>query len=64
MKNEEDILHFITAEFVRTSITMWATKIFMATIVLSYSEFNICSNQDYSVFCFYNNYVRSVISED
>lgn len=52
MKNEEDILHFITAEFVRTSIAMWATKILMATIVLSYSEFNICSNQDYSVFVF------------
>ena len=52
MKNGEDILYFITAEFAWTSTVMWVTTFHMATIVLSYSEFNIYSNQHYSVFSF------------
>lgn len=58
----EDILYFITAEFVWTSTVMWATNFLMLTIVLSYSEFNIYSHQHYSVFSFIMT-VRSVISE-
>ena len=52
MKNGEDILYFITAEFAWPSTVMWATNFLMATIVLSYSECNIYSNQHYSVFTF------------
>ena len=52
MKNGEDILYFITAEFAWTSTVMWATNFLMITIVLSYSECNIYSNQHYSAFSF------------
>ena len=52
MKNGEDILYFITAEFAWPSTVMWATNFLMATIVLSYSECNIYSNQHYSVSTF------------
>ena len=52
MKNGEAIVYLITAEFAWTSTVMGATNFLMVTIVLSYSEFNIYSNQHYSVLSF------------